>query len=152
MVDLPEKTVKDSVKSLAFRVKMGEYELEINGSRDDVFRAINELPSLMGNVCKAFEKLKPKRTTTLTVKTAPAAEEKRPTRKYPKIPRLEDCGKAVLKVLAKILGIEIDMAELDKKAKQTEIQIARIKKVISAQKEAEDRQKELMKQTPDYIR
>jgi hypothetical protein len=98
-MDLTEKTSKDSAKSLAFRVKVGEYELEINGSRDDVFKTINELPSLMSNVYKAFEKLKPKRTTTLTVKTAPAAEEKRPARKYPKIPRLQDCGMAVLKVL-----------------------------------------------------
>ena len=99
VMDLTEKTGKDSSNSFAFRVKIGEYELEINGSRNDVLKAINELPTLMGNVYKAFDKLKPKRTTTLTVKTAPGAEEKRPTRKYPKIPQLDDCGKAVLKVL-----------------------------------------------------
>lgn len=83
----------------AFRVKMGEYEVEINGERGEVLETIKELPSLMGDVYKAFEVSKPKTTATLTVKTG---AEKRETQvqKYPKILRPEGCSEAVLSILA----------------------------------------------------
>jgi uncharacterized protein (TIGR00162 family) len=61
-------------------------------------------------------------------------------------------AEAVLKVLTKILGIEIDMTELAKKAKETEKQISRVGKVISDQKKAIERQQQFIEETPSYIR
>lgn len=61
-------------------------------------------------------------------------------------------AEAVLKVLTKILKIEIDMTELAKKAKETEKQISKVGKVISEQKKALERQQEFVEETPSYIR
>jgi uncharacterized protein (TIGR00162 family) len=61
-------------------------------------------------------------------------------------------AEAVLKVLTKILEIEIDMTELVKKAKETEKQMSRVSKVISEQKKAIERQQEFTEETPSYIR
>ena len=91
--------VKGVLKGVfAFRVKMGDYEVEINGDREEVLMTIKELPSLMVDVYKAFEVSKPKATATLTVKTA-AAKGEAPVEKYPKILRVKSCGDAVLKAL-----------------------------------------------------
>ena len=61
-------------------------------------------------------------------------------------------AEAVLKVLTNILGIEIDMTELVKKAKETERQMSRMSKIISEQKKAIERQQEFIEETPSYIR
>lgn len=61
-------------------------------------------------------------------------------------------AKAVLKVLTNILGIEVDMAKLAEKAKETEKQISRISKIISEQKKALERQQEFIEEKPTYIR
>jgi len=96
---LPSRMVKGEQKgNFAFRVKMGEYEVEVNGTREEVLKTIKELPSLMAEVYKAFEGLKPRTTATLTVKTA-AAKEKTPVQKYPKILHAKSCSEAVLNVL-----------------------------------------------------
>jgi hypothetical protein len=96
---LPSRTGKKKQRtSFAFRVKMGEYEVEINGEHEDVLNTIKEMPRLMANVHKAFESLKPKTTATLTVKKA-AAKEKAPARKYPQILRARSCSEAILKAL-----------------------------------------------------
>ena len=90
-------------KGFVFRVKIGEYEVEIGGSREEVLKTVEELPNLMGGVRDAFESVKPKTVATLTVKTgaAPvaAAKEERVTQKYPKITRTDKCDEAVLRVL-----------------------------------------------------
>jgi hypothetical protein len=83
---------------LVFRVRMGDYEVEINGDREEVLKTIKQLPSLMVDVYKAFEVSKPKATATFTVKTA-AAKEKAGVEKFPKVLRVKSCGDAVLKVL-----------------------------------------------------
>jgi len=85
--------------SFVFRVKMGEYEVEIGGSREDVLKTIEELPGLMAGVCSAFEGLKPKTVATLTVKTEGGKKEEAAVQKYPKISRTEKCDEAVLRVL-----------------------------------------------------
>jgi len=95
------RVVKGSARAkgvFAFRVKMGDYEVEINGDREEVLKTIKELPSLMADVYRAFEVSKPKTMATLTVKTA-AAKAETPVEKYPKILRVKSCGDAVLKVL-----------------------------------------------------
>jgi uncharacterized protein (TIGR00162 family) len=61
-------------------------------------------------------------------------------------------AEAVLRVLTKILGIEINMAELERKAKQTEEQISQMTKMISSYKKAAERQQEMLNESPSYIR
>jgi len=96
---MPSRVVERMAKgSFAFRVKMGDYEVEINGEREEVLRTIKELPSLMTDVYKAFEVSKPKATATLTVKTAAANEA--PRQRYPKILHAESCSDAILSILA----------------------------------------------------
>ncbi|MFC2162538.1 proteasome assembly chaperone family protein [Candidatus Altiarchaeota archaeon] len=61
-------------------------------------------------------------------------------------------AEAVLNVLTKIIGLDVDMAALEKKAKDTEEQISQMGKMISSYKEQAERQQELMSETPTYIR
>jgi len=97
---LPSRMVKRVPRGeFAFRIRMGDYEVEINGDREEVLKTIKELPSLMADVYKAFEVSKPKATATLTVKTTPAKEEA-PTQKYPKILHAKNCSEAILSILA----------------------------------------------------
>jgi len=96
---LPSRTAKKTQRgSFAFRVKMGEYEVEINGTHEEVLNTIKEMPRLMADVHKAFESFKPKTTATLTVRKA-AAKEKAPARKYPEILHAKNCSEAIMKVL-----------------------------------------------------
>lgn len=95
---MERKAMRGMHGSFGFRVRMGEYEVEVCGSREDVLRTIEELPSLMGCVQKAFEGVKPKTVATLTVKKEVPKEEAG-AQKYPKIVATEDCGEAVLRVL-----------------------------------------------------
>ncbi|MCX6695079.1 MAG: proteasome assembly chaperone family protein [Candidatus Altiarchaeota archaeon] len=61
-------------------------------------------------------------------------------------------AESVLEVLTKILGIKIDMTEIAKKAKETEVQIGKMSKMIDNQKKAAERQQEFINETPTYIR
>ncbi len=61
-------------------------------------------------------------------------------------------AKAILKALTKILDIEIDMTELEKKAEDTEKQMSQVGKIISEQKKAIKKQQEFIEETPSYIR
>ena len=62
--------------SFAFRVKIGEYEVEIKGTQEEVTKTLENLPHLITNVHKAFENIKPKTVATLTVKTEPQPKAK----------------------------------------------------------------------------
>jgi len=81
-----------------FRVKLGEYEVQLEGTREEVVKTIEELPELINKVKKAFENVKPKTVATLTVKTEPSKENKQ-TQKYPKILPTENCEEAVIRIL-----------------------------------------------------
>jgi hypothetical protein len=96
---LRDRAVRDVGCGFVFRVRLGEYELEIGGSREDVLRTIGELPGLMVNVRGAFEGLKPKTVATLTVKAEGGKKEEAAAQKYPKISRVEGCDEAILRVL-----------------------------------------------------
>jgi hypothetical protein len=61
-------------------------------------------------------------------------------------------AEAVLKVLANILGIDMDMTELAGKAKETEEQMGKMSKMLTDQKKAMERQQEFLEETPSYIR
>ena len=75
----------------SFRVKIGQREIEISGSREDVMKAIEELPRLMETVSKAFESTKNKETAQ-TVSSV-----------YPSI-SASGCSEAVLQLLASDWG------------------------------------------------
>jgi hypothetical protein len=94
---LQRKGVRDKEGYFSFRVKKGECEVEISGTREEVLEAVENLQSLVLNVQKAFESLKPKAVATLTVKTEAAKEA--PAQKYPKIVAAENCEENVLRVL-----------------------------------------------------
>jgi len=97
-ITLSEKTTRETRSNFAFRTKMGEYEVEISGTREEVLKTIEELANLMTNVYKAFETVKPKTVATLSVKTEPSKVEA-VTQIYPKILRTENCDDAILRVL-----------------------------------------------------
>jgi hypothetical protein len=96
-----EKKIEEKHEGFAFRVKLGEYEIEIRGTHEEVTKTIENLPNLITNVHKAFEIAKPKTVATLTVKTetptktAPEA----PSQAYPKIASPANCEEAVLRTL-----------------------------------------------------
>lgn len=72
----------------SLRVKFGQHEIEISGTREEVIKTIEELPSLVANVSKAFDSVninvtQPQSTPTL----------------YPTISSSATCSEAVLKLL-----------------------------------------------------
>jgi hypothetical protein len=96
---LQGKKSRKPSESFAFRLRMGDYEVEVNGDYEHVLSTIRDLPSLVSNVDKAFEKVRPKRVATLTVKTGAADTERPPSQQYPQIPHAEKLDEAILKVL-----------------------------------------------------
>jgi len=82
-----------------FRVKIGEFEVEVGGSREEVLETVADLPSLLAGVSKAFESVKPKTVATLTVKTEGSKQDDALKQKYPKISQAESCDAAVLHAL-----------------------------------------------------
>jgi hypothetical protein len=97
---LPDKKVEEKHEGFAFRVKIGECEVEIRGTHEEVTKTIENLPNLVTNVNKAFEIAKPKTVATLTVKTeAPKAAPEAPEQTFPKIASPANCEEAVLRFL-----------------------------------------------------
>jgi hypothetical protein len=76
----------------SFRVKMGQREIEISGTREEVMKAIEELPQLMETVSKAFESTKTAKETE-----QPASSV------YPSV-SASGCSEAVLQLLASDWG------------------------------------------------
>jgi predicted flavoprotein YhiN len=85
----------------SFRMKIGEDEVEVSGTREDVNKTLENLPNLVPHIHKAFEDLKPKTVATLTVKTE--AQQKTATDEtaqiFPKIATTSNVVEAVIKVL-----------------------------------------------------
>ncbi len=96
---LKGKTSKPIRDSFAFRVKMGDYEIEIGGDKEQVLKTIEDMPALMSKVHEAFEIMKPRKVTTLTVKTEASKDEKARAQAYPKIALTEKSEEAVLRLL-----------------------------------------------------
>jgi uncharacterized protein len=61
-------------------------------------------------------------------------------------------AEAVLAVLSNVLGVTVNMAELEKKAKETEEQLSQMGKMIKSHKKAVERQEEMLRESPTYIR
>lgn len=98
-IAVQDKEVRGKEVGFAFRVRMGDYEVEVQGTSEEVLRVIENLPSLVANVQRAFESLKPKTVATLTVKTEAPKAEAAPTQKYPKIAATANCDEAILRIL-----------------------------------------------------
>jgi len=98
-IAVQNKEVKGKEIGFVFRVKMGDCEVEIQGTSDEVLSTIENLPGLMANVQRAFESLKPKTVATLTVKTEAPKTEAAPAQKYPKIAATANCDEAILRIL-----------------------------------------------------
>ncbi|MCW4045707.1 MAG: hypothetical protein NWE94_09360 [Candidatus Bathyarchaeota archaeon] len=105
---MPVKKAENKQEAgFTFRVKLGEYEVEITGTHEQVTKTIENLPSLFTNIHKALEIAKPKTVATITVKTEPPAKEadkitsaaEAAAQKYPKIAAPANCDEAVLKFL-----------------------------------------------------
>jgi hypothetical protein len=94
---LQSKTAKEKSSSLTLRVKIGDYEVEINGDRNDVLNTVEQLPNLIANIGIAFERARPKKVATLTVKTEAVKHEK--AQDYPKISPTEDCEENIMRAL-----------------------------------------------------
>ncbi|MBY9013605.1 MAG: hypothetical protein KGD70_14620, partial [Candidatus Lokiarchaeota archaeon] len=60
----PKSTGKPEPFTL--RVKLGDYEIEITGTHENVTTTIEKLPKLISNIHKAFDNVKPKTVTTFT--------------------------------------------------------------------------------------
>jgi len=100
VIDLGWRAAKPSEGEFSFRVKVGDYEVEVKGLKEDVLKTVRELPDLMPEVSRAFENLKPKTAATVIVETpVSTVKEESPVEKYPKIPKVESCSEAVLKIL-----------------------------------------------------
>jgi len=61
-------------------------------------------------------------------------------------------AEAVLEVLTRILGVPVNMDEIEKKAKQTEEQLTQMSKMITSHKKAAERQQQISNESPSYIR
>jgi len=104
---MPKKVQKeqksaDKPELFTFRVKLGDYEIELKGTHENVTSTIGKLPKLIPNIHKAFDSVKPKTVTTFTVKTQPTAtqtKEKKVSQKYPTIKKAKTGEAAILRIL-----------------------------------------------------
>lgn len=99
-----EQNTEENHSRFAFRIKLGDYEVEIKGTHEEVTKTIQNLPDLVANIQKAFEVAKPKTVTTLTVKTEPPivstqAIPKADAQTYPKVRAAASCEEAILRLL-----------------------------------------------------
>lgn len=98
------QTTDETNSGFAFRIKLGDYEVEIKGTREEVTETIQNLPDLVANIQKALEVAKPKTIATITVKTEPTEADaktapKTTTQSYPKVKSATTCEDAVLRLL-----------------------------------------------------
>jgi hypothetical protein len=91
----------ESTGSFSFRVKIGEDEVEIRGTHEEVTKTLENLPSLVPSIHTAFDGLKPQTVATLTVKTQaqPKTGTEETVQVFPKIATTSNSVEAVIKVL-----------------------------------------------------
>jgi hypothetical protein len=99
---LQRKLVEGKDEGFSFRVKIGEYEVELSGSHRDVMKTIERLPILITNVNKAFDSVRPKTIAKITVKTTGSTQDSKSSetsKSFPKIASTENTQDAVLHIL-----------------------------------------------------
>ncbi|MEM2098433.1 MAG: hypothetical protein QXU99_01615 [Candidatus Bathyarchaeia archaeon] len=100
-----KKLEETQEKDFVFRVKLGESEIELKGTYNEVTKTIQDLPNLFANIRKALESVKPKTVATITVKAesarkeAPTATADVPVQSYPQLPAQISCDEAILRIL-----------------------------------------------------
>jgi len=80
------------VVPFSFRVKMGQREIEISGTREEVMKTVEQLPQLMETVSQAFESTKTAKENNQSTDSA-----------YPSV-SASGCSEAVLQLLASDWG------------------------------------------------
>jgi len=85
----------------SLRVRLGQYEVEISGSRDEVMKTVDDLPSLVATISEAFSETRakddaPNRTTA----SSEAVSSLLPFTSYPSIQSTGNCSDAVLRLLS----------------------------------------------------
>lgn len=85
----------------SLRVRLGQYEVEISGSHDEVMKTVNDLSNLVAMISEAFSEAKfrddaPKVTiaTSEQISSAPSSTS------YPSIQSTGNCSDAVLRLLS----------------------------------------------------
>lgn len=96
---MQDRASKKIHESFGFRLRIGDYEVEITGAYEDVLNTVKDLPNLVVNIDKAFEKVKPRKVATLTVKTESTGAQKGSSQQYPQIPLAEELDRAIVKLL-----------------------------------------------------
>jgi hypothetical protein len=102
---MSQKPIRENIEkqseNFSFRIKIGEYEVEIKGTHEEVTKTIENLPDIVINVHKAFENVKPKTVATLTVRTEPTEkpEQEAPAKSHPKIASPAGPAEAVVRIL-----------------------------------------------------
>lgn len=95
-----KRLVDEKSEGFSLRVKMGEYEVELSGAHKDVMKTMKNLPTLISDINKAFESVKPAiATITVNNDSEPTANSETAPQDYPKIPPAETAEDAILKAL-----------------------------------------------------
>jgi hypothetical protein len=99
---LQRKLVEGKDEGFSFRIKIGEYEVELCGSHRDVMKTVERLPILITNVNKAFDSVRPKTIAKITVKTTDSTQDSKSSeasKSFPKIAATDNTQDAVLHIL-----------------------------------------------------
>jgi len=87
----------------SLRIRFGEYEVELCGTRKEVLETLNDLSALVANVSKAFEEAKrktaPSKPLTVQVTTPSSSKPSPQSVPIPSIPPAKKCSRAVLNLL-----------------------------------------------------
>src|SRR5512136_2123118 len=85
----------------SLRVRLGQYEVEISGSRDDVMKTVDDLPQLVATISKAFSEAETKDDTLDSKTTSPEPVTSiHSSASYPSIQSTGNCSDAVLRLLS----------------------------------------------------
>jgi len=90
-----------STQPFSLRVRLGNYEIEISGTREEVLKALEDLPTIVNKVSQAFGTIAPPVAVSVASQT-PITEGKRPAvagAPYPLIQQAKSCSEAVFQLL-----------------------------------------------------
>jgi len=88
-----------SAHPFSLRVKIGNYEIELSGAREEVLQALNDLPDIVNKVSKAFGSIQVSAPAT---SQAPTTLEKPGAvgASYPLISATESCSDALIQLFS----------------------------------------------------
>jgi hypothetical protein len=74
------------------RVRLGQYEVEVSGNRDEVLKTFNDLPNLVAMISEAFRTVGLESTDKSSIQSSSSLA-------YPSIQSSSNCSDAVLQLL-----------------------------------------------------